>query len=58
MKKNEKKNNKKKNVKYKMVDMKELKKVEIIVSVIVGIAFLVLLFFAITSDEMSSYLVE
>lgn len=53
MKKNDKKNSnekKKKTAKYKMVDMKELKKVEIIVSAIVGVVFLVLLFFAITNE--------
>ena len=53
MKTNDKKNSnekKKKTAKYKMVDMKELKKVEIIVSAIVGVVFLVLLFFAITNE--------
>lgn len=54
MKKSEKntKNNvkKKKSEKYKLVDSEKLRKIELIISLIVGISFLVLLFFAITNE--------
>lgn len=40
----------KKEEKYKIVDNKKLQKLELIISVVVGIIFLVLLFFAITNN--------
>lgn len=41
---------KKKNEKYKLVDSEKLRKIELIISLIVGIIFLVLLFFAVTNE--------
>ncbi len=50
--KNKEKNNKKKKKeeKYKMVDSDKLRKVELVITTIVGIVFLILLFFAVTND--------
>jgi len=51
MKKEEKKVvKKKKKEKYKLVDSDKLKKIELVISLVVGIVFLVLLFLAITNE--------